>query len=82
MFESLSSKLTGALDKLRKKGVLTEADIDAELCSVPDDNIRHATIARDLATVAEVESLEELRAVDHDVAHDRICGIDRDPGRP
>ena len=34
MFESLSAKLTGALDKLRNKGVLSEADIDAAMREV------------------------------------------------
>ena len=34
MFASLSSKLTGAFDKLRRKGLLTEADIDAAMREV------------------------------------------------
>jgi signal recognition particle subunit SRP54 len=34
MFESLSKRLTSALDKLRGRGVLTEADVDAALREV------------------------------------------------
>ena len=34
MFESLQSRLTGVFDKLRGRGALSEADVDAALAEV------------------------------------------------
>lgn len=56
MFESLSSKLTGALDKLRKKGVLTEADIDAAMREV-----RIALLEADVALPVVKEFVNSLK---------------------
>lgn len=56
MFESLSSKLTGALDKLRKKGVLTEADIDAAMREV-----RIALLEADVALPVVKEFVSSLK---------------------
>jgi len=57
MFDSLSKKLTGTLDKLRRKGILTEADVDAAMREV-----RIALLEADVAlpTVKQfVQSLKE-----------------------
>lgn len=56
MFESLSSKLTGALDKLRKKGALTEADIDAAMREV-----RIALLEADVALPVVKEFIKSLK---------------------
>lgn len=56
MFESLSQKLTGALDKLRKKGVLTEADIEAAMREV-----RIALLEADVALPVVKEFITSLK---------------------
>ena len=47
LFESLQSRLTGVFDKLRGRGALTEADVDAALAVLPAavDRARQAALA-------------------------------------
>lgn len=56
MFASLSDKLTGALDKLRRKGALTEADIDGAMREV-----RIALLEADVALPVVKEFVASLK---------------------
>lgn len=56
MFDSLSSKLTGALDALRKKGALSEADIDSAMREV-----RIALLEADVALPVVKDFVKRLR---------------------
>lgn len=56
MFQSLSDKLTGALDKLRRKGTLSEADIDAAMREV-----RIALLEADVALPVVKEFVKSLK---------------------
>lgn len=59
-----------------------EADVDAKLGCVANDDIGDATVARDFALVTKVQPLKEARAVDDDVGDDRVGGVRGDPARP
>src|SRR5687768_6989955 len=63
MFESLSEKLGGILDRLTKRGALSEADVDAALREV-----RRALLEADVA-------LDVARAFVDKVRH-RAVGVD------
>ncbi len=56
MFESLQSRLTGVFDKLRGRGALTEADVDAALAEV-----RTALIEADVALPVVKEFIDKVR---------------------
>ncbi len=56
MFESLQSRLTGVFDKLRGRGALTEADVDAALAEV-----RTALIEADVALPVVSEFIAKVR---------------------
>ena len=56
MFQSLSDKLTSALDKLRRKGTLSEADIDAAMREV-----RIALLEADVALPVVKELVKSLK---------------------
>ena len=56
MFESLQSRLTGVFDKLRGRGALTEADVDAALAEV-----RTALIEADVALPVVSEFIGKVR---------------------
>lgn len=56
MFQSLSSKLTGILDKIRNRGALTEADVTAALREV-----RIALLEADVALPVVKQFIESVR---------------------
>src|ERR1700735_1317482 len=56
MFESLQSRLTGVFDKLRGRGALSEADVDAALSEV-----RTALIDADVALPVVEDFIEKVR---------------------
>src|SRR5512142_2409222 len=56
MFDSLQSRLTGVFDKLRGRGALTEADVDAALAEV-----RTALIEADVALPVVKDFIEKAR---------------------
>lgn len=56
MFQSLSEKLTGALDKLRRKGALSEADIDTAMREV-----RIALLEADVALPVVKDFVKSLK---------------------
>ncbi len=56
MFESLQSRLTGVFDKLRGKGALTEADVDAAM-----GEVRAALIEADVALPVVKDFIEKAR---------------------
>src|ERR1700743_3119488 len=56
MFESLQSRLTGVFDKLRGRGALTEADVDAALAEV-----RTALIEADVALLVVKDFIDKVR---------------------
>src|SRR6202046_1008780 len=56
MFESLQSRLTGVFDKLRGRGALSEADVDAALSEV-----RTALIDADVALPVVKDFIEKVR---------------------
>ena len=56
MFESLQSRLGGVFDKLRGRGSLTEADVDAALAEV-----RTALIEADVALPVVKSFIEKVR---------------------
>jgi signal recognition particle subunit SRP54 len=56
MFESLSEKLGGILDRLTRRGALTEADVDAALREV-----RRALLEADVALEAAREFVDKVR---------------------
>lgn len=56
MFESLQSRLSGVFDKLRGRGALTEADVDAALAEV-----RTALIEADVALPVVKDFIEKAR---------------------
>ncbi len=56
MFESLQSRLTGVFDKLRGRGALTEADVDAAL-----GEVRTALIEADVALPVVSEFIAKVR---------------------
>ena len=56
MFESLQSRLSGVFDKLRGRGALTEADVDAALAEV-----RTALIEADVALPVVKDFIEKVR---------------------
>ena len=64
MFESLSEKLSGALDSLRGRGALTEADVDTALTGV-----RRALLDADVGLAVVKSFIERVReqAVGQDV---------------
>lgn len=66
MFQTLSSRLTGVLDRLRGRGALTEADVVAALREV-----RVALLEADVALSVVKQFVEEVRekAVGQDVIH-------------
>ncbi len=56
MFESLQSRLTGVFDKLRGRGALSEADVDAALAEV-----RAALIEADVSLPVVKDFIEKVR---------------------
>ena len=56
MFESLQSRLSGVFDKLRGRGALSEADVDAALAEV-----RTALIEADVALAVVKDFIEKVR---------------------
>src|SRR5882757_596130 len=56
MFDSLSDKLSGILDRLTRRGALTEADVDAALREV-----RRALIEADVALDVARAFIEKVR---------------------
>ncbi len=56
MFESLQSRLTGVFDKLRGRGALSEADVDAALAEV-----RTALIEADVALPVVKDFIDKVR---------------------
>ena len=56
MFERLQSRLTGVFDKLRGRGALTEADVDAAL-----GEVRTALIEADVALPVVKEFIDKVR---------------------
>src|SRR6201985_2558002 len=56
LFESLQSRLSGVFDKLRGRGALTEADVDAALAEV-----RTALIDADVALPVVKEFIDKVR---------------------
>ena len=56
MFESLQSRLSGVFDKLRGRGALSEADVDAALAEV-----RTALIDADVALPVVKDFIEKVR---------------------
>ena len=56
MFESLQSRLTGVFDKLRGKGALTEADVDAAM-----GEVRAALIEADVALPVVKDFIDKAR---------------------
>src|SRR5215510_9020365 len=56
MFESLQSRLTGVFDRLRGRGALTEADVDAAL-----GEVRTALIEADVALPVVKEFIDKVR---------------------
>src|ERR1700743_535861 len=56
MFESLQSRLTGVFDKLRGRGALTEADVDAAL-----GEVRTALIEADVALPVVKDFIDKVR---------------------
>ena len=56
MFESLQSRLTGVFDKLRGRGALSEADVDAAL-----GEVRTALIEADVALPVVKEFIDKVR---------------------
>jgi signal recognition particle subunit SRP54 len=56
LFESLQSRLTGVFDKLRGRGSLTEADVDAALAEV-----RTALVEADVALPVVKDFIEKVR---------------------
>src|ERR1700709_1361497 len=56
MFESLQSRLGGVFDKLRGRGSLTEADVDAALAEV-----RTALVEADVALAVVKDFIEKVR---------------------
>ncbi len=66
MFQTLSGRLTGILDRLRGRGALTEADVIAALREV-----RVALLEADVALAVVKQFIEEVRekAIGQDVIH-------------
>src|SRR6202000_2727853 len=64
MFESLQSRLTGVFDKLRGRGALTEADVDAAMAEV-----RTALVEADVALPVVKDFIDKVRprAIGEDV---------------
>ena len=56
MFENLQSRLTGVFDKLRGRGALSEADVDAALAEV-----RTALIDADVALPVVKDFIDKVR---------------------
>ena len=56
LFESLQSRLAGVFDKLRGRGALTEADVDAALAEV-----RTALIEADVALPVVKDFIDKVR---------------------
>jgi signal recognition particle subunit SRP54 len=56
LFESLQSRLTGVFDKLRGRGSLTEADVDAALAEV-----RTALVEADVALAVVKDFIDKVR---------------------
>ena len=56
MFESLQSRLSGVFDKLRGRGALTEADVDAAL-----GEVRIALIEADVALPVVKDFIDKVR---------------------
>jgi signal recognition particle subunit SRP54 len=56
LFESLQTRLTGVFDKLRGRGALTEADVDAAL-----GEVRTALIEADVALAVVKEFIDKVR---------------------
>ncbi|HKQ45177.1 MAG TPA: signal recognition particle protein [Rhizomicrobium sp.] len=56
MFESLQSRLSGVFDKLRGRGALSEADVDAAL-----DEVRTALIEADVALPVVTDFIAKVR---------------------
>ncbi len=56
MFESLQSRLTGVFDKLRGRGALTEADVDAAL-----GEVRTALVEADVALPVVKDFIDKVR---------------------
>src|ERR1700754_4632811 len=56
MFESLQSRLTGVFDRLRGRGALTEADVDAAL-----GEVRTALIEADVALPVVQDFIGKVR---------------------
>ncbi len=56
MFDSLSDKLSGILDRLTRRGALTEADVDAALREV-----RRALIEADVALDVARSFIDRVR---------------------
>ena len=63
MFESLSDKLGGILDRLTKRGALSEADVDAALREV-----RRALLEADVALDVARDFVDKVRV--------RAVGVD------
>ncbi len=60
MFESLQSRLSGVFDKLRGRGALGEADVDAAL-----GEVRTALIEADVALPVVKDFIEKVRPPRH-----------------
>src|SRR5271169_2802121 len=56
MFDSLQSRLTGVFDRLRGRGALTEADVDAAL-----GEVRTALIEADVALPVVKDFIDKVR---------------------
>src|SRR5919197_2122973 len=91
MFESLSDKLQGALDRLGRKGRLTEADVDEALREVrlalleADVNFRvvRSFVARIRERAIGAEVLQSLGPAQQvvKIVHEELIALLGEPGR-